>query len=414
MSRSVFVKPVIVALLIGCYSLSLAQTSANEYYQRARKAAFEEKNYSAARALCAQAVRQDTAFTDARILMARLYAWQHQYDSALVILDAVLDKHPNNEDARLAATDATYWNKQYQQALRYLEPELQQHPASGEWLLRKARISFAMQDFDAAKKAADELLLHDPANAEARNMANQLTDYTHHNKAGVGYDYYYFDKQFAQPWHIGNVEYSRFTKAGTFTARISYGNRYGLHGWQGEAEGYPRLSKSLYTYVNIGFSGNSNNVFPRFHSGLSLFASLPRSWELEGGARYLQFDDHVWIYTGSVGKYIGKYWFNARAFIAPGNARTSKSYFFSTRYYYAKADDYITLMVGSGVSPDENRNVQINNTSANLNSYRVSTGIHHQFGSNIIYTNLAWSRDEYQLKTYGNQFNIGIGLQRKF
>lgn len=412
MSRSVFVKPVIVGLFVGCYSLTLAQTSANEYYQRARKAAFEEKNYSAARALCAEAVRQDTTFTDAFILMARLYAWQHQYDSTLIILNAVLDKHPNCEDALLAATDATYWNKQYQQALRYLEPALRQHPASGEWLLRKARISFAMQDFDAAKKAADELLLHDPANTEARNIANQLTDYTHHNKAGIGYDYYYFDKQFAQPWHIANIEYSRIQKAGTFTARISYGNRFGLHGWQGEAEGYPRLSKTLYSYVNIGFSDKSK-VFPRFHSGVSLFASLPQSWELEGGIRYLQFDDHIWIYTASVSKYIGKYWFNARSFIAPGNS-VARSYFLSTRYYYAKADDYINLTLGSGVSPDENRNVQIDNTSANLNSYRVIIGIHHRFNSNIIYSNLAWSRDEYNRKIYGNQFTVSIGLQRKF
>jgi YaiO family outer membrane protein len=414
MRRPILLRLLFVALLLAGFSITQAQTtSALEYYQQARKLAFEEKNYRAARALCTQAVQRDTVFTDAYILKARLYAWEYQYDSARIILDAVLNKYPNNQDALMAAADVANWSRQYRQALHYCELALQQHPASTEWLLRKARISFAMQDYDAAKKAADELLQQDATNTEAHNLEDQLTGYTLNNRAGIGYDYYYFDKQFAQPWHIGYAEYSRLMQPGTFTARISYGNRYGLQAWQGEAEGYPRLSKSLYTYVNIGFSGNTNNVFPRFRSGLSLFASLPRSWELEGGARYLQFDDHIWIYTGSVGKYIGKYWFNARCFIAPGNNRMSQSYFLTTRYYYAKEDDYIILMGGSGVSPDENRNVQFG-TSGNLSSYRISTGIHHRFGRTIVYTNLAWSRDEYYSKIYGNQFNMGIGLQRKF
>jgi YaiO family outer membrane protein len=386
--------------------------SAYDCFQLAKEKAFNLKDFVSARKLCKEALQLDPQFDEAGILLARLYGWEKQYDSARTILDGILAKTPRQEEALLTRVDIAYWDKQYTEALQHCEQGLVYYPVSPAFLIRKAKIFYAGRNFTAAKKTADSILRQDADHAEARALANELKDNNSKNLLGIRYDYFYFDRQFSTPWQVASLEFTRNTKIGPLTARTSFSNRFGKNGWQWEAEGYPRLLRNVYAYVNIGFSGDQA-VFPKFRSGLSIYANLPKAWELEAGLRYLQFDNHTWIYTGSVGKYIRKYWFNARVFLSPVNTTIAQSYFITGRYYYAKADDYISISLGQGISPDENRSIQLN-ASRQLTSYRLNGGIQHSFHRNRLLFNIGWSLDEYIPKTYGNQITAGAGYYRKF
>src|SRR3982751_5107096 len=91
-------------LLLVLYSLltegSFAQeTSSDDYFRMARKAAFEENNYTAAILLSKQALEQSPGYTDIELFLGRVYYWSGKADSSMLILKAALDNNPAYEDA---------------------------------------------------------------------------------------------------------------------------------------------------------------------------------------------------------------------------------------------------------------------------------------------------------------------------
>jgi hypothetical protein len=77
-------------------------------------------------------------------------------------------------------------------------------------------------------------------------------------------------------------------------------------------------------------------------------------------------------------------------------------------------NDYAWLQYGTGVSPDETRNIQFN-TNQRLYSNRVVIGLKKSFQQkNIIQLALGYSRDEYLPSTFGNQLYGSVGYGRRF
>lgn len=228
----------------------------------------------------------------------------------------------------------------------------------------------------------------------------------------ISHDYYHFDKQFTNDWHISAIQYKKLTGIGAAIARVSHANRLSRTGWQAEAEAYPRISKRIYAYVGMGYSPDVP-VFPKFRSGASLYFALPQGWELEGGYRQLRFDKNVWVGTGGVSKYAGAWLFNFRSFAADGATGIDQSHFLTARYYFGKTGQYSWLQLGSGISPDDARNVQLNGKSK-LSSKRINMGVTYLPGKrSIIHITAGYSRDEYFTDVHGNQFfgSLGYGLR---
>ena len=173
---------------------------------------------------------------------------------------------------------------------------------------------------------------------------------------------FYFDKQFADPWHLVSLDYSRLTKMGSIIGRINYANRFGKNGVQYEVDAYPHISKTFYAYANVGYSDNVG-VFPHWRAGFSLYANLPKSFELELGSRFLYFSGPTNILTGYLGKYYKNYLLGVKAYITPVDNSVSQSYSALARYYFGGADDFVGLTIGTGISPDERAlQQQLNNT----------------------------------------------------
>jgi YaiO family outer membrane protein len=395
--------------------LSAQETlSSDELFVQARSAAFDQKNYPLAIELSKKALTKSPGYADIRIFLGRVYTWSGQTDSARSAFEEVLRQQPDNEDATAAYTDLEYWNDNPAKALSICENGLTFHPQSKTLLLKKAKCLTALHRFGEANEVVGALLKEDPKNAEARSLSEKIKNQASKNKWGISYDFVGFDKQFDNPWHLASLSYSRSTSMGSVIGRLNYANRFSSGAMQFEADAYPRISKTFYSYINVGISDTSG-VFPHYRGGFSLYANLPHSFEAEVGFRYLFFTDATWIYTASAGKYFKNYWFNLRTYLTPGNSNISHSYSFTTRYYFGGADDYFALGVRTGISPDDrSNNIQLG-SPAKLKSSGVSAEFNKSFnGLTILNLTGMWQHQEFLPATFGNQFSLGIGIQKRF
>ncbi|MEO6329964.1 MAG: YaiO family outer membrane beta-barrel protein [Ginsengibacter sp.] len=394
-----------------------AQThlSSDELFKNAREAAFDDKNYDKARQLAHQALEISPDYADIEIFLGRVYTWNKQYDSARYHFSKVLETAPINEDASIAYADLEYWNDNYNEALNICNRALAVYPASEELLIRKAKNLNATKNFREAGLITSQLLRTNNKNAAALRLASTLKDAVSVNRISISYDNSSFDKQFDRPWHLASVSYGRQTKLGSITGRVNYANRFGVNGFQAEVDAYPRISKTFYSYISFGYSGNVG-VFPKYRAGFSLYVNLPKSFEAEAGLRYLYFTSATNVYTFYAGKYYKNFLFSARTYLTPSIGAVSQSYSLAGRYYFKGAEDYIGLSIGTGISPDEsNQNIQFNTKQNNLTSRKISASFSHTFLKwNVVSLSAGLINQEYRPSVKGNQLNLSAGLSHRF
>ncbi len=402
-------------LLIFFFSKAQKGVSSDDLFKSARFAAFEDKNYKTAKTYANEALLISPAYADVEIFLGRIFTWEKQYDSARYHFAKVLSTTPLNEDASIAYTDLEYWNDHYGEALKICNRALEIYPASEALLLRKAKILNATKKFKEANIITTQLLKTNRHNTGALALASKLKDAVAVNKISISYDNSSFDKQFDKPWQLGSVSYGRHTKLGSITARMNYANRFSTNGIQGEIDAYPRISKTFYSYVSFGYSGNVG-VFPKYRAGFSLYANLPKSFEAEAGIRYLYFTSATNVYTLYVGKYYKNFLFSLRTYITPFNGTVSQSYSVAARYYFKSAEDYVGISLGTGISPDDtNQNIQFSSKQNKLTSKQISASFNHTFLKwNVFSISAGLINQEYQPSVKGNQLNLSAGLSRRF
>lgn len=408
-------KNILLTLLICTFFQQLSAQTSDETFSSARNKAFEEKNYPEAIALSKSALAKSPDYNEIRIFLGRLYTWSKKPDSARIQFSTVIEKDPNYEDAYLAYGNLEFWENNSKKALEITNNGLKNIPNSEILQVLKAKLLNDLKDWKNAEIVINTVLKNNPKQTEARALATRIRENSAKNIFGISYDYVYFDKQFADPWHLISADYGRQTSIGSIIGRVNYANRFNGNGIQFEADAYPRISNTFQAYVNVGYSPDSG-IFPNYRAGFSLYANLNGGFEVEGGFRMLHFSDNTWIYTASLGKYYKNFWFNIRTYVTPSNSAISQSFSINTRYYYGGADDYISLGLSSGLSPDEQRNnVLVNATNYKLKSNGITLGYRKSINSlNIINIKAALENQEYLKDTKGNQLSLSIGYMRRF
>jgi len=405
------------SLLVTILSYSQDTTSSDGLLIEARKAAFDNNDYTKAKAYLHKALKLSPDYADVKIFLGRIHTWTKNYDSGRYYFSSVLTVNPKYEDASVALADLEYWNDDNNKALQVVNEALVYHPQSQELLIRKAKILNVMRRYVEAQTAVEQLLAINRNNSEARSLANRIKVSAAKNAIGVSYDYVSFDKQFSDPWHLVGLDYTRTTGIGSITGRINYANRFKNNGIQYELEAYPHISKTFYSYVNIGYS-DSIGVFPHWRGGFSLYANLPKSFEGELGIRYLQFTgDPVFIYTAYLGKYYKSWLFSARTYVTPGTftKTVSASYSVSARYYYGSADDVIGATFGYGISPDDRSNSIQLDDKIRLVSYKAGLSFKKKIAKFcVLAIDGSWVNQEYLPQTKGNQYQFSIGWLTRF
>lgn len=413
-------KTIILTILlyggIGFFSLLSAQT-----FEEAKNYAFNSER-AKARAIC-RAILAKGYDSDVSILMGRTYAWDQQYDSARVVLQNVLVQNPNNTDALSALADVEYWNDRYPKALEYCDRILEINPENETVQYQKARILNSAEQYNEAAGVLESILRKNSANSDAIRLLEKVRLELMKNKVSINYTYDYFNNSAYEkdPWQLVYLQYARKTSLGTVIGRVNYANRFDQNAMQLEADAYPKISENDYLYLNYGYSDAS--IFPDHRGGFEWNRSFPKAFEGSLGGRILHFQGskRVIIYTGSVGKYFGNYWFSLRPFVTPGSDGTSVSTYLIVRRYFSDPENYIGLRLGVGSSPDERR-LLLNepNQSAQLKSKSVKLDYNHIFNNRwILNTGLAfanedyWSRSELKTKT-GNIFSFQLAFAYLF
>ena len=85
---------------------------------------------------------------------------------------------------------------------------------------------------------------------------------------------------------------------------------------------------------------------------MELYKSFGSGWEASAGLRQLEFGGSpVRIYTGSLGKYWGNYWFSARPTITRKTTGNSDSASLRLRRYFGSAETWVGVEIPSGDRP---------------------------------------------------------------
>ncbi|WP_293300602.1 YaiO family outer membrane beta-barrel protein [Pedobacter sp. UBA4863] len=388
------------------------ELSSDEIFTLARNIPKEKANYPQIIGLLKTALTKSPDYADIRMFLGRVYTWNDDLDSARYQFNQVLAKDAKNIEAYSAIFDLEYWNNNYWRALDHANAGLFYAPNSAELNIKKAKALNALKESRKALALLKNYNVQFPNQDSVVNYYQSLKKENLKNTVGVSYEYVYFDKRFNDPWHYTTIDYSRSTGIGSITGKLLYSNRFKTDGLQGEIEAYPSITKNIYAYMALGFSGS--DIFPRFRAGASLYYTLPKSFDAETGFRYLDYNPtKTYIYVLALGKYTGNYYFNLKTYLSPDVDIFSHSFTLTARYYFSDRYNYMGAQLGTGISPDDmTRNIT---GLGNLHSYKFGLSYSKDLVNNLtLALSGLWYYEEYRTNTWGNQFSAGISLAKRF
>jgi YaiO family outer membrane protein len=368
-------------------------------------------NYQEGRKIAFKALEKYPTYADILILVGRSYAWEGKNDSSSVFFERAIAASPNYADAYSGFLDNLFWSDNLQRA----ESLIQQAKTNlGDSLpdpiaYRQSRLLYYQEKYEEAFAIAKPLFDRGFSQEGMLGYMQNLQRLLNVNAVGGTYDYDTFYGSIS-PWHTWSIYARTRTKlTGAFIARVTQSSRFDRFGTQVELEAYPSIGKNGYAFLNLGGSGAT--FFPKIRFGASYFHNLPKAWEVEGGYRYLGFASVTHILTASVGKYVGNWWLNFRTNVIPSPNSTGTSGQFTARYYFKTAEDFFSLQLGTGVSPDEETRDQ----TQLLNSYRARLGYQHLLSPKfMIYGFTGYSRDELSANNFRNNLNLSLGFEYRF
>ena len=368
--------------------------------------------YAEGREIAFRALSKYPDYADILILVGRSYAWEGKNDSASVYLERAIVADPDYVDGYSAYLDNLSWAEQYEEADEVLSKAKQNfgEPLPNELRYKESRLLYFKEDYNAAYRIAEELFENKYRKDDLLDYMQTLQRYRRNNAVGVTYDSDTFEGAIS-PWNTFSFYARTRTKfTGTLIGRVTQSSRYDDNGTLFELDAYPSLGQKAYAYVNVG--GSSASFFPEFRFGTSVYYNLPKAWEIEGGFRYLQFSETTTIYTASVGKYLGNWWFNLRGNLIPGTGNSlGTSANLQARYYFKTGEDFFSVQLSSGVSPDE----ETRDPTQLLNSYRARLGYQQLLTDRfMIYAYSGYSHDELGPNRFRNNLNFSLGVEYRF
>ncbi|NTW32167.1 MAG: YaiO family outer membrane beta-barrel protein [Bacteroidetes bacterium] len=425
-----FFKRMLFLLLILFFSLNnisaqkketvAPEISIDSLFAKARQCAYNDQK-ALARSYCRQILSMDNTYYDASVLIGRTYSWEKQYDSAKYVLKQIIDIKLGYYDAMDALIDVELWSDDYAEALKYANIALAFHPNDEKFLFKKAKSLNFSENTGAAINILLQILNLNPSNKDASNLLFSIKENKRINKVGASYDIDAFTD--GKPWHYESIYLSRKTKIfGTVIARFNIADRFDKTGNQFEIDAYPSIRKGTYLYFNTGYSGTT--LYPKTRLSLEVYQKLPEAFEFSLGFRYMNFDDKrlaafdssmVMIYTGTIGKYLGNYWFSFRPYLTPGKKVLSKSFYLTARRYLKDADNYLSLTIGTGFSPDDHKYAFATPTNYFLKSQKFSLSYQQKLFNNFISSvNAGVAQEEFYPGIYRNRYSVGAQITYSF
>ncbi|MCW3073331.1 MAG: hypothetical protein JWP69_400 [Flaviaesturariibacter sp.] len=325
-------------------------TDPDAAFKTARELTFSGKRQEG-RNLALRILAKYPSYSEIKTFVGRTYAWEGSYDSARLYFREVSTTEPKLLDNYIAWIDTERWAEQPAQALELTDQALLYFRDDIELLYRKAKLYALTGRVADAKMLTHKVLRVDSKHGPTYILLQELRSQLLYNGVAAGITLDGFSKYY-DAMYSSFIQGSKITRAGSILARVNYASRFGKTAFQPEIDLYPKIFKSIYAYLNYGFS--NGELFPKQRIGAEIFTSLPNSFEASLGLRHLYFGkgSKVTVYTGSIGYYVGNYWLSLRPNITPDSGSTSVSASLTARKYFARAERYVSLRVSAGFSPE--------------------------------------------------------------
>lgn len=396
----------LVIVLCLFANASFAQNAPVGSYAKMKEAAFNGK-YKSAKDMGRSLLAANPNNYDVSVLMARVYIWEQQYDSAQIVLDELLVKQPQYADALEAKFDLAFFTSNYQTVIQLGDSLVAQNPTRIEFKEKVALAHLGLAHNDIAKGKANDILAIDPTNKVALGILEQLRpDAT---EITVGYFLDQFSVPYERWWHVYTVGATKPMDWGSLAGRLNIGHlgdfSNGGAELQAEIESNINLSEKAYMMLLYGYS--PSNYFPTHKASGEVWHKLPHQMVASLGGSYYYWDQSVFISTVSLEKYYNKYWFCLRNYLQYKDIGVTASWYATARRYFDDVD-YAQIMLGFGAAPDEpfdvsdlNRQDAFSIRLAYLKKLNQRTKLRAGIG---------YSYEEYQQGAYRNRFEGGISV----
>ncbi len=336
--------------------------------------------------------------------------------------------------------DQTKWDD----ALNLINRGRTLYPNNTFFLLKKAQVYENQGMWNDAYLNADTLLRITPNDASVIDYTEYLFSKRLRNEFGFSYLHTkIIDSNASHVNHIATVQYSRFFKNGSVTARVDYAGRFIGTGFQFGLEGNYTIAKLIGLNLSGSYSPQKRyltdnkggisdpGIFPLYRVAGALSFYFKKGWAVELGGRYLKSDSGV-TYTGQflagmlgVAKEHKDMYFGLRGYATQfTNASNETKLFYSgvltSRFYMNKHADYFATILGYGNGPDDFSRTYYLGQSANYKTVSVGAGynktFHYRTSLGLFGT---WYNQKIGTDVLGNpahinQFDVYVTLLRKF
>lgn len=340
-------------------------------------------DYEAARLIGYQLLEHNGDYYDVALYLARIHGWEASFDSAYMVLDAVILKQPELYEAYQTCVDLAYWEN------------------------NRARLDSCAEKALALKPGSPEIL-------EKYEMASQApTSEDQQPQVFMSYSYDHFSLPYPRNWHMltagGQIPFRNAILIPYLNAGYHAGGTKPSSDLQLNMDAYLVLGKSNYALLGYGFSPNGEiNYLPVHRAVAEIWQTLPAGFGLSAGMRYFYWDDHFTFLTLSAEKYAGNWWFSFRNYLFFKELGVSGSYYLAARRYFASKYDHLTLTLGYGTAPDEPLMVVTDLDRLNALTCRIEYSKQINQGLRMIAA-LGYGYEEFLDQTYRNRIDMKLG-----
>ncbi|MCD4711311.1 MAG: YaiO family outer membrane beta-barrel protein [Bacteroidales bacterium] len=328
MKRLFIITTLTICSLVQLYAQeTLQQPNPEQEFARMRDLA-AAGDYNGAKQIGYDLLEENEEYYDAALYLARIHGWESRFDSAYLVLDAVMARDPELYEAYETCVDLAYWENNM------------------EKLETCAGRAVELEPDSAGRFETYRLALQQP-----RPQPKQPEIFAR-------YSYDHFSVPYVRNWHMltagGELPFKHGTLIPSLNGGYFAGDLAQRTDLQINLDGYLTLGKKSYAMLGYGFSPNGEiNFFPGHRGAAELWQVLPKGFALSAGLRYFYWDQHFPFLTFSAEKYAGNYWFSFRNYLFFKDYGVSGSYYLSARRYFDSKFNHLTLILGYGTAPDE-------------------------------------------------------------
>lgn len=402
----------ILALFLGNLSTQVIAQESNpdSLFLEVQKSA-ESKNYNLAIGKINLLVSSYPQNIDYAIYLARLYFWSEKFDLAQNQLLNIIEKTPSNEEVFSLLVKIELAAKKSSDLLIHSVKGITLFPNKKEYYsFYKAQ---ALEQLGKDKEAL--LILNSIKNTsdfyiDAQYIKNQLLK-KQKNIISVGYLNTNFGNSSFSPWHFGIIEYMRKTEKNAFVGRVNYGVLFGLTGFQGEIEAYPKTGEKSYLYLNAGLS-DGKSVFPIVRLGTEFYKNF-NNYSTSLGARYLHFNQsQVTMFTGHLGRNFNSFNISYRPYLLALSNNWFSSHILNFRKTFEEKEAFVQLDLQYGAVPYY---FFINEEFLRTSAFRVGFNYRFRVSDNFfIQPIFMFELEEYIPTEFRNRYNTQLILSKRF